>query len=327
MNLFLIFVALIIAIFLFAPRPRLSAEASYTNTPQQTPAELEKWLELSETQTPNLLESAKARIQWANPNEKNKTPLSFLYLHGFSASWKETAPVTEKLAQEYSANVVQARISGHGTGPAGMLTSAEDWLQSVSDQFDIAQQIGERVVIIATSTGAPLTVWLAAQEGKKQSNQQKIAACIFLSPNFRIRNAFGFLLTWPWASAWIHIILGREISWEPGSELEGEVWTHQYSTLSLIEMQKVVDWANKQNFGSFKIPLAMMYMKNDGTIHPPSAIKVFNKWGAEEKELIEVSVDGDATDHVFVGEITAPHRIEWSVGQLIQFLHKVIKTS
>jgi len=322
MTLFLISIALLLALFLFAPRPRLNAEARNVNTPQLAPAALEQWLASSENETPNLIENAKAHIQWANPEEKNKTTLCFLYLHGFSASWQETAPVTLKLAEAYSANVVQARISGHGTGPQGMLTPAEDWLQSVTDQFDIAQQIGEKVVIVATSTGAPLTVWLATQE----KNAQKIAACLFLSPNFRVRNAFGFLLTWPYAPAWVHLILGKEISWEPSSEREAEVWTHQYSTRALIEMQKVVDWANKQKFESFKIPLMIMYMKNDGTIYPPAAIKVFNLWGAKEKELLEVSIDGDATDHVFVGDITAPHRIEWSVEKLIQFLANVIRT-
>ncbi len=201
-----------------------------------------------------------------------------------------------------------------------MLTPAEDWLQSITDQFDLAQKLGDKVIIIATSTGAPLTVWLAAQKEKAKD----IAACVFLSPNFRIRNAFGFLLTWPLAPHWIHYVLGKDIKWEPQSELEAKVWTHEYSTLSLIEMQKVVDWSASQKYESFSIPMAMMYMENDETIFPPTAIKVFERWGSKQKSLLKVEIDGDATDHVFVGSITAPHRIDWSLEKLHAFLESTL---
>ena len=42
-----------------------------------------------------------------------------------------------------------------------MEASAEDWLQSVTDGMDLAHRLGERVLIIGTSTGAPLGCWAA----------------------------------------------------------------------------------------------------------------------------------------------------------------------
>lgn len=318
MTLLAISLAIIALTFLFAPRPRLKAKTLTANTSKLGLAELEEWLKNRETKTENLIQSANAHIHWAD--KKVKTPISFLYIHGFSASWQETAPLTQKLADKYSANVLQARVAGHGTGPCGMLSSAEDWLQSVSDQFEIARNIGDKVVIVATSTGAALTTWLLSQE----DTTKDVAACLFVSPNFRIRNPFGFLLTWPWAEHWIHFILGKNVKWAPKSSLEAEVWTHEYSTLALIEMQKTVDWANKQNFEDLNVPMALMYMENDETIHPPSAIKIFRRWGCKNKSLLKVAVDGDATDHVFVGDITAPHRLDWCIQQFQYFLTPIL---
>ncbi len=201
-------------------------------------------------------------------------------------------------------------------GSDGMLMASETWLQSVIDAWTIAAKLGSKVVIVATSTGAPLAIWLAEQE----LTRDKIHAFLFMSPNFKIRSRFGFILTWPWSKYWIRGILGKEISWEPENEMAGKYWTSTYSTLSLIEMQKVLDWLSSVDFSRHQIPLATMYMKNDSNIYPKAAISGHNQWGSEQKQLIQVSIDGDSEEHVFVGNISAPHRIDWCVNEFIQFL-------
>ncbi|HIG41551.1 MAG: alpha/beta fold hydrolase [bacterium] len=306
-------------VFYFAPRPKLNAAPQQHRIPEVPVEELDDWLAKRESEVPDLIESTQARIQWANAREPQKTRLSFLYLHGFSATWQETAPVTEQLAAHFSANVVQGRVAGHGQGPAGMLTCAEDWLQSTADQFQLARRVGEQVVIVATSTGAPLAVWLTSQP----EIANKVHACLFMSPNFRIRNPFGFVLTWPWSRHWVYFIVGKQRKWEPLSMAEAECWTHEYSTLALIEMQKTVDWANKQAFEDIQVPLAMMYMQNDATVFPPAAIRIFNRWGTQLKRIYKVSIDGETDEHVFAGHITAPHRIEWTVETFREFLCEV----
>lgn len=319
MTWILLFAGLLCLLFALGPRPKLNATKREHQVPDIPLDQLDRWLTESESQIDDLVEGTEACIQWADTSAPAQTDLSFLYLHGFSATWHETAPVTEQIASQFQANVVQGRIAGHGTGASGMLTPSEEWLQSTIDQFEIAQRIGKKVVIVATSTGAPLAVWLATQS----SIQQKLHACLFMSPNFRTRSPFGFLLTWPWSKYWIQFFLGKERRWEPSSEAEARCWTHQYSTLSLIQMQKTVDWANKQNYENIETPLAMMYMENDATIYPPAAIKVFERWGGQHKQLSRVTIDGDAVEHVFAGNITAPHRIDWSVREFTTFLQGI----
>ena len=315
----LIFSGLLVGLFLFAPRPKLDASERHSQVPQIPLDKLADWLDGQESHVPNLIPGTEAHIEWANPEKPNKTPLCFLYLHGFSATWQETAPLTSRLAQAQQANVVQARLAGHGEGEAGMLTPAEHWLQSVTDHFDLATRLGEKVVIVGTSTGCTIASWLL----NNPIYANKTHACLFLSPNFRVRSSFGFLLTWPFSKYWVHLILGRHHEWEPVSEAQARAWTHRYSTLALIEMQKTVDYVGGLDFGRFTVPLAMMYMENDSTIYPPSAIQVFNRWGAHRKKLIKVDLDGGTEEHVFVGENTAPHRLDWCFERLNAFLEDV----
>ena len=305
--------------FILGPRPQLKASYKKNPMPEMPIERLAGWLQDRESRVPDLISGAGAHICWAKTSQPSKTRLSFLYLHGFSATWPETAPVTQRLADHFQSNVVQGRIAGHGTGPDGMLATAEEWLQSIGELFELAQRIGDKVVIVATSTGAPLSVWLALQP----ELADKLHACLFMSPNFRVRSRLGFLLTWPWSKYWIQIILGKEIQSEPKSEAEANCWTQRYSTLALIEMQKTLDWANHQDFTNIHIPMAMMYMENDATVYPPAAINVFNLWRSELKYLYRVTIDGDAPEHVFVGDITAPHRTDWCVKMFIEFLEKV----
>jgi esterase/lipase len=312
----LIVILVVIAIFKLAPRPKLDATPRTTQVPNIDLTQLPDWLESQEGRVSRLIAGNAAHIEWADPDQPQQTDLSFLYLHGFSATWQETAPLTSRLATTRGANVVHGRLAGHGEGSDGMLTPAERWLQSVTDHFDIASRVGKKVVVVATSTGCTLTTYLVNQPALRE----KIHACIFLSPNFRIRSPFGFLLTWPFSNKWVHLILGREHKWDPISEQQAKAWTHQYSTLALIEMQKTVDYAARLDYGSFKTPLAVMYMQNDTTIYPPAAIDVFNRWGARSKTLIRVEPNGEAAEHVFVGDIVAPDRLEWCLARLNQFL-------
>lgn len=312
----LLIILAVVAVFKFAPRPRLDAAPRTTQVPRLPLDQLPAWLESQEGRVPGLIEGTAAHIEWANPEQKEQTELCFLYLHGFSATWQETAPLTSRLAKTRHANVVHGRLAGHGEGTDGMLAPAEKWLQSVTDHFDIATRLGKKVVVVATSTGCTLTTYLVSQAALAE----KIHACVFLSPNFRVRNPFGFLLTWPFSNRWTHLIVGKEHSWEPISEAQSKAWTHRYSTLALIEMQKVVDYAARLDFGNFRTPLAVLYMKNDTTIHPPTAIQVFNRWGARSKTLIQVEPNGDDPVHVFVGDIVAPERLDWCLDRINQFL-------
>lgn len=322
-SILLVIVFLVVAgaalLLLLGPGPKLDDRWPDVSIPvPDNLDDLSAWLNAREAAVPGLIDGAGACISFANPDNPQPTALCFIYIHGFSATWPETAPVTEKLAKRFDANVLQARLAGHGTEPHTMVTPAENWLKSMAETWEIASQLGHKVVIVATSTGAPLSIWLASQE----QVENRIHALLFMSPNFKIQSRFDFLLTAPLSRYWIHHLLGRQRSWVPVNDAQAKYWTYQYSTLALIEMQKAVDWVKRQQLGKMRTPLAVMYMKNDPTISPQAAMRKFVHWGSTHKRLIPVEIDGDAPDHVFCGDIVGPHRTDWVVDQFTRFLRE-----
>jgi esterase/lipase len=303
-------------------RPKLNATAPESAVPSGlTLTELDQWLKKAESETTGIKEGAEALIEFADAENPSKTDYCFLYIHGFSASRQETSPVTSRIAENFNANVFYVRLAGHGIGSEGMVSSAETWLQSMVDAWKISNSLGNRVVIVGASTGAPLTLWLLSQVGVAN----KVAAILLLSPNFRLKSPFGFLLTWPLSSRWVHFLLGRTHSWEAESPQHAKVWTSSYSTLAIIEMQKVVDWATSIDLKSIKTPLAMMCMENDPTVSSTAASKAFKRWGSDVKSHIPITKKANNIEHVFVGHLAGPDRTDETVEALTEFLEPILR--
>lgn len=311
-----------ILLILVMTRPKLNTTAPASKVPTGLSlVELDIWLKKTESETFGVKEGAEALIEFSDKKKPSVTDECFLYIHGFSASRQETSPVTSRIAEHFNANVFHARLAGHGIGSEGMISSAETWLQSMVDAWKISSYLGHRVVIVATSTGAPLTVWLLKQVGIAN----RVAAILLISPNFRIKSPFGFLLTWPLSSRWVHFLLGRTHSWEAESPEHEKVWTSSYSTLAIIEMQKVVDWIASINLKEMSTPLAMMCMPNDPTVSSKAASDAFKLWGSEVKSHIPITKNADSIEHVFVGKLAGPDRTDDTVEAFTQFLEPILR--
>ncbi|MFT4713049.1 MAG: esterase/lipase [Candidatus Azotimanducaceae bacterium] len=311
-----------ILLILFVTRPKLNATAPESKVPSDlTLIELDQWLKKIESETTGIKHGAEALIEFSDPENPSVTDHCFLYIHGFSASRQEISPVTSRIADHFDANVFHVRLAGHGVGSEGMISSAETWLQSLADAWKISNYLGNRVVIVGTSTGAPLTLWLLNQA----EVANKVAAILLISPNFKLKSPFGFLLTWPLSPSWVHLLLGRTHSWEAESPAHGKVWTTSYSTLAIIEMQKVVDWVASIDLKSISIPMAMMCMENDPTVSSDAASKAFKLWGSAVKSHIPITRNADSIEHVFVGDLAGPERTDETVEMLTQFLEPILR--
>ena len=79
-----------------------------------------------------------------------------------------------------NANIFYTRLTGHGRSNAAMAeATVNDWANDAVEALEIGKQLGERVMIVGTSTGATLAAWLATYD---QSND--ILAHVWISPNF-----------------------------------------------------------------------------------------------------------------------------------------------
>lgn len=114
---FMIAVLGFLILFLSDPRTTIDIQLKTFNLPK----DIDHYLAQSEAQFHDIVPGAEKIIIWANAT-KTKTPLSIVYLHGFSATRQETSPLSDKLAAQLGANVYYTRLSGHGRKGASALS-------------------------------------------------------------------------------------------------------------------------------------------------------------------------------------------------------------
>src|SRR5882672_2637620 len=105
-----------------------------------------------------------ARIVWANDSLKQKTEYAIAYLHGFSASQEEANPIHTNIAKEFGCNIYLSRLAEHGIDTADALINLtpEKYWESAKQALAIGKQLGNKVILMGTSTGGTNALQLAA---------------------------------------------------------------------------------------------------------------------------------------------------------------------
>lgn len=183
-----------VVVYFMGPKPAPPVFALPKYTPAGSLTALESEVQASEAAEPGIKPDCKAQIVWADSTKKEKTKLVFLYFHGFGASREEGAPVHEEIARQYGANLYLARLDEHGVeeGENNMLElTADSYVESGEKALHIAQQLGDSVVILATSAGGGLSLFLA-------SRHPEIKALVTWSPCIRLFSGLSGVLAGPW---------------------------------------------------------------------------------------------------------------------------------
>ena len=129
----------IAALWLFVPRPGVDREISFD--PARLPADLDAWVQQSEQQFSDIRPGDGKRIIWAGAKGA-QTPLSIVYIHGFSASPAEIRPVPDEVARALGANLFFTRLTGHGrTGAAMLDATAEAWLADMAEAMEAGTEM------------------------------------------------------------------------------------------------------------------------------------------------------------------------------------------
>jgi pimeloyl-ACP methyl ester carboxylesterase len=116
-----------------------------------------------EANIPDLKPGNEARSWWFN-HQKRRTRVALLFLHGFSASPGEAADVPVQMAASLSANLYAHRWPGHGLCSAEAMQGLTlgDLYNSSIAALSQARRLGDAVVIVGSSLGASLGLWLAS---------------------------------------------------------------------------------------------------------------------------------------------------------------------
>ncbi|QFU09399.1 Alpha/beta hydrolase family protein [Rhodobacteraceae bacterium THAF1] len=297
-----IFIALVLgALWVFGPRATMSAMPAPSDVALGD--DLNAWLSEQEAAYDDIVPGTEKRIVWAG-EAGGTTDWAVVYLHGFSASSEEIRPVPERVAEGLQANLFYTRYTGHARDSAAMAEATADaWARDTAEALAIAQRIGDRVLVIGTSTGGTMTAIAASDPATAEA----IDAVVLISPNFAPQNPAAFLLTWPFAETWVPVLAGETRSWEPHNERQAEFWTERYPTIAAIPMQASVDRLQSADLGRADQPALVIYSSADTVVKPEATRNGMALWGGA-KEFVEFGAgEGvDPSNHVLAGDILSP---------------------
>lgn len=292
----------------------LPAFAFSTEKNHATLAELAAIIAARESSTPGLKKGAEARLEFFTRERPRTTPLAFLYLHGFSASPRESSPLVEDLAREWKANAYFPRYKGHGIeGPNGLEgVKLADWERETKEALRTARQLGEQVVVIAMSTGASLAISALQHE--------QTTPLLLLSPNFRLHRPESALLRLPFGPWIARLFLGAYHQWEPRNKDQEYFWTTQYPSATAVEAVKAAAKANNAGLEKIRAPVFMAYSAADTVIHIPSLKKAYQRIGSSKKEIWEVPAYLGEDPHIIAGQIVSPQSSAFLSKKISKFL-------
>lgn len=190
-------------------------------------SDLDDYLAEKEAAFP-LKEGAEAKIVW-NLTSPQKTDYAIVYLHGFRASHPEGEPVHRTVAQNFGCNLFLSRIAEHGVNAEyPLLHLTEDkLLNSARFAFEMGRRIGRKVILMGTSTGGSLALWLASQDGLKE----KISSLILYSPLIRFYGIKEQLLMNPLGRKILQLTLGKKylVRTLGTTYAQDKIWNQEYA--------------------------------------------------------------------------------------------------
>jgi esterase/lipase len=287
-------------VFLMGPRTEVSTRIHFEAA--SIGEDIEAYLGEQEARFTDIRDGLQKQIVWAYPQSRAKTPLSIVYIHGFSASLGEVRPLTDIVAERLGANLYYARLAGHGrSGDAMGEATVEDWVNDMAEAVEIGRRLGERVIVMGTSTGGTLDTWAAAQPQLIQG----VAGIVNISPNYGVNAAGSELLTMPWAKQIIELIQGKRRSFEPVNDLHRHNWTTEYPTVAVLPMAELVKLANEAEIHNIQVPALFIISENDTVVRPDITKTIAERWGAKT-ELVLIEGSDDPNNHVIAGDARSP---------------------
>ena len=300
----------------FGPKQRVDFEKVAMDD-MPSAGELDAYLTESEAQFSDIKSGQEKQIIWAGAKGQ-QTDLAIVYIHGYSASLGEIRPVPDELAKELGANLYYTRLAGHGRpGEAMAEPHVMDWVDDLYEAMHVGSEIGKRVIVMGTSTGATLASLIVEREELSQN----VAGMIMISPNFAVTNKSAGLAKLAFFDKWGPMLAGEWREWEPASELHAQYWTTGYPTKSVVPMMRLIDHVEKIDFAQAKMPALFYYALDDQVCDQSITAERVANWGGGATILHPNLTDADdAYRHVIAGDALSPDQNAPAKAAMLSFI-------
>lgn len=284
---------------------------------------LENYIKTKESKISNLKPNNEAKIIWYDTLSKSKTTYVLLYLHGFSASHMEGYPVHIDFAQRYGMNCYLARLEDHGRDDNNSLKglTPDSFLESAEEAFNIAKKLGDKVIVMACSSGATLALPLIAAG-------EKAEALILYSPNMGINHPASGIALQPWGKQLVKLVLKGEYNHISYPLEATKYWNSTYHMDGPLALQKVIEtYMNELTYKKISCPIFMGYYykskkEQDDVVLVSKMLEFFEKVSTPNDKKVKVSFP-DAGHHVICSPIFS-HSIEEVKKETFDFAEKTL---
>lgn len=299
MKIVFFILAIITIAYLLGPHPTTPVYSlAMPNVPADANA-LENYISQNEAQH-KLKPNNEARVVWFNDSLKNKTDYSIVYLHGFSASQEEGQPTHVNVARDFGCNLYLSRLAEHGIDTSVDLINItpEKYWESAKQALAIGKQLGNKVILMATSTGGTLALKLAAEY------PNDVYALILLSPNIAINNDKAYLLNNPWGLQIARAVTGDNyITAKDDRPIYRQYWNWHYPLEATVQLQEMIETTmTPETFAKVKEPTLMLYyykdeVHQDSVVSVPAMLKMFDELGTPANMKVKQAMP-NVGDHV-----------------------------
>lgn len=291
---------LIPVVYFLGPVPKFEKVDNIPSKEKFDIATLDELISKREASVEGIKPDNESQFIWVD--SLNKTEYSLIYLHGFSASNGEGQPIIENFALKYGANTYMPRLFLHGLKDQDALKdlTPKGLLDSAKEAVAIGKTIGEKLIIMSTSTGSTLATYLAA-------NDPDIHALIMTAPNFDLYDQNSKMLTKPWGPQLYRKMMGSDYrEWNTSVEAQ-QYWTTKNRIESHIALRDLLNQTmTEETYKNVTQPTYIAYYyKNEEAkddVISIDEIANFAKHTGVPKEVLEIRPFDNAKGHVIASK-------------------------
>ena len=205
-----------------------------------------------------------------------------LLVHGFTGAPKEMRWMGEYLASQ-GYTILGVRLAGHATQPEDMRRmNWQDWASSVEDGYHLLRGMVDHVFVIGLSMGGILSLRFAAYH--------PISGVVSLSTPYALPDDPRL----PYIKILSHLMPWLKQSPSDFHNLEANkdhICYPYYPTRAVIQLRDLLV-EMRRSLPQVIVPALLIYSRQDKSVVPPNADKIYAALGCNQKQLLWVENSG-----------------------------------